>query len=267
MDGYEVDAYNPYTPEPGWYAVSATSLQLGTMLPGTTELYAKFRDLEPAARAGYSIYLYYVDYSPDLETKRTVVSGIPVAQLTAEQLGVTPDVRVQTKWTRSSEASEIVPSEDSESALVDSDEFAGVNVLSSGADFGGVFTLDRYTITAEEAHPGDDVVLQLYWRRGQQPMPEPAPTRARPISAFIHVVGLDSADTYAQYDGWDTALRGLEPGDLVVQNAVVTLPTDLAPGEYRLAAGLYSPQSGQRLEPIGMSDVGGAVTIGNIHVE
>ena len=64
VEGYELNAYNPYTPEPGWYAISATSLRLGMMQPETVNLYAYFRDLTPASRAGYSIYLYDVEYPP-----------------------------------------------------------------------------------------------------------------------------------------------------------------------------------------------------------
>ena len=40
MQGREVSAYNPYTPPPGWYAISATALRLGTLQPDTTDLYA-----------------------------------------------------------------------------------------------------------------------------------------------------------------------------------------------------------------------------------
>src|SRR5690606_25729787 len=42
MEGREISAYNPYTPEPGWYAISATALRTGTMTPETVDLYKPF---------------------------------------------------------------------------------------------------------------------------------------------------------------------------------------------------------------------------------
>ncbi len=41
VKGSEVKAFNPYTPPPGWYAISATSLRLGLYLQNR-ELYAYF---------------------------------------------------------------------------------------------------------------------------------------------------------------------------------------------------------------------------------
>ena len=98
MEGREVAAYNPYTPEPGWYAISATALRLGTLQPDTTDLYAYFRDLEPAARAGYSIYLYRVDAPLETSVTRPVIVGEPVYRLSAAQLGLDGADRAQPKW-------------------------------------------------------------------------------------------------------------------------------------------------------------------------
>ena len=55
MEGREIAAYNPYTPAPGWYAISATALRTGTMTPATAALYQFFQERPPDARAGYSI--------------------------------------------------------------------------------------------------------------------------------------------------------------------------------------------------------------------
>ena len=59
----------PYTPEPGWYAISATSRRLGTVW-SNTDLYSYFRDKDPIAQAGYSIGLYEVKYPPDMPVTR-----------------------------------------------------------------------------------------------------------------------------------------------------------------------------------------------------
>ena len=44
VEGIELSAYNPHSPEPGWYAISATSLRLGLMQPESVDLYTFFRD-------------------------------------------------------------------------------------------------------------------------------------------------------------------------------------------------------------------------------
>ena len=51
--------------------------------------------------------------------------------------------------------------------------------------------------------------MTLYWEKGPAVMPMPAPTRGAPLSAFVHVLD-DAGATVAQYDGWETALRGIE---------------------------------------------------------
>jgi hypothetical protein len=78
MEGREIAAYNPFTPEPGWYAISATALRTGLMTPETVDLYKVFRDLEPDARAGYSIYLYNLTYPPETAVVRPTVLDAPV---------------------------------------------------------------------------------------------------------------------------------------------------------------------------------------------
>lgn len=238
MEGYELDAYNPYTPEPGWYAISATSLRLGLLTATRLDLYAFFRDRTPDARAGYSIYLYNVAYPPDAAVTPTVVTGRPVADLSPQELGVAPGSRVQAKWRRTDETA-VLSRQDAWTPP------AGYGPVA--ADFAGVFTLDGYEMLTPVPAAGDTLRLRLYWRRGDAPMPMPAPTKGRPLSAFVHLIQPETGQTVAQYDGWDVALRGLEEGDLIVQEAQLDLPLDMPPGQYTLRAGLYSPQSGVRL--------------------
>ncbi|HET7375386.1 MAG TPA: hypothetical protein VFK30_01685, partial [Anaerolineae bacterium] len=95
--GPEVDSYNPYTPEPGWYAISATSLRLG-LVYRDQNLYAYFRDKTPDARAGYSILLYKVDYPAGTVIDRAVVIGAPRYSFPAKDIGYTPEHRLIAKW-------------------------------------------------------------------------------------------------------------------------------------------------------------------------
>ena len=90
MQGREVSAYNPYTPSPGWYAISATALRLGTLQPDTTDLYAPFRSMQPVDRAGYSIYLYKVEDPAGEQVVHPVVVDKPVYQVPPSELGIAP---------------------------------------------------------------------------------------------------------------------------------------------------------------------------------
>jgi hypothetical protein len=70
--GPEVSGFSAYALPPGWYAISATSLQLG-LLYSHWDMYAPFRDRAPDARIGRSLLAYRVDYPSSEEVDRTVV--------------------------------------------------------------------------------------------------------------------------------------------------------------------------------------------------
>ena len=239
VEGIELSAYNPYSPEPGWYAISATSLRLGLMQPESVDLYAFFRDREPDARAGYSIYLYNVQYPDDVTVGRGQIVGQDVATIPAEAMEIDNGHRAMIKWTRSPETvvyplgEGFVPPEDGSFHAVD-------------ANFDDVFRLIGYTLDPAQPQAGATMVVTLYWRVGDKPMPMPASTRGRPLSTFVHLVDAGTTDKVVQFDGWETALRGLEPGDVIAQKAWLPL-ADVEPGDYDLLVGLYSPQDWARL--------------------
>ena len=88
-------------------------------------------------------------------------------------------------------------------------------------------------------------------------MAAPRPSQAAPLAAFVHLSGADPAQIAAQFDGWPTALTGLEPGDIIVQPVTLSVQETAVPGDYAVRVGLYSPQSGQRLplvSPVGVGD-------------
>ena len=250
VEGVELNAYNPITPEPGWYAISATSLRLGLLQPTNVDLYAFFRDQQPVGRAGYSIYLYEVRYPADLPVERHVLFGEAAAQLPATDLdaggSLPPNKRVQIKWVQSPETAlyalgqGFTPPSDRTYQPID-------------ANFADVFTLLGYSSDHSSAKAGETVTLSLVWRKGPAPMPMPAPTRGNPLSMFVHVTGADPGQIVSQFDGWRTALRGLEEGDILVMPAELDLSTTVEPGSYLLRVGLYSPQSGARL-PVQAAD-------------
>jgi hypothetical protein len=260
MEGREVNAYNPYTPAPGWYAISATALRLGTFQLDTTDLFAYFRPLVPDGRAGYSIYLYNLPARPDETVVRPVVVDTPVFRLAPEELGIAPGVRAQPKWLPTGSTT-VYPQGEGFAPPADGTYHA------IDADFGGVFTLLGYAVGVQTVAPGQPLAVTLYWQVGATPMPQPAPTRGAPVSAFVHVVDGDPANRVAQADGWEIALTGLEPGDVIAQQLTVDFGADVAPGSYDLLAGLYSPQDWARLAVATAAGPIDAVKLGEIRVE
>ncbi len=235
--GPEVEAYNPYTPAPGWYAISRSSLRLG-LLHQNVDLYAYFEDKTPVARAGHSIDLYEVTYGGDTGIARTVVTGRSVADMAPEALGVGDGERLIVKWAASPQ-SEIVLAEQAAAETPPQ--------VSVEANFGEVMTLAGYELRPVQIAAGEPLTLTLTWRVGRAPMPQPAPATAPPLAAFVHLSDEQPANILAQFDGWGTALTGLEPGDLVRQWVTLALPPEDVETPYYLQIGLYSPQNGERL--------------------
>jgi hypothetical protein len=178
--GAEIDAYNPYTPPPGWYALSATSLQLGLMLQNT-DIYAYFQDKEPVACAGYSICLYHVAYPEEWPVDRVVVAdGRSVSDIPPGELGVADGRRLIAKWVQA--PGDIYPLGEGFSPP---EGFQAV-----GADFSGAFTLLGY-VGETAVVPGQPLPLTLYWQVGSGQVAAPRPSQAAPLAAFVHLSGAD----------------------------------------------------------------------------
>ena len=73
-----------------------------------------------------------------------------------------------------------------------------------------------------------------------------------PLASFVHLLDATGA-LRAQYDGWGSALSGLEPGDVIVSCVRLTLPDEAPAGVYRPQVGLYAPDTLQRW-PIALPD-------------
>jgi 4-amino-4-deoxy-L-arabinose transferase-like glycosyltransferase len=234
--GPEIEAFNPYTPPPGWYAISATSLYLG-LVRQNHDIYNFFRELDPVAKAGYSIHLYEVKYPDDTPINRMVVVGESVSDLSPEALGIRQGERTIVKWTESPDTT-IIPA--------DSD-WPEMSFQGTSADFSGVFELIGYELVKSDYNPGENIQLTLYWRTESGRVPMPSPAMGDPLAAFVHLSGQDPGQIVAQYDGWGAALTGLEKGDIISQQVEIPLPDNTPKGTYTLRVGLYSPQNSERL--------------------
>jgi hypothetical protein len=234
--GPEVNAFNPYAPEPGWYAISETSLRLG-LVRQNFDIYAYFAAQEPVAKAGYSINLYEVTYPETMPTERMIVTGKPVADMDLEQLGIRPEERVIVKWVESPQITILSPAP----AELPPD------VEEMSLDFEGQFSLIGYRLDKSIYEVGETIELALFWQLGLNPVETPKPAMGNPLASFIHLTGSESSEIVAQYDGWGAALSTLETGDVVVQNVSIVIPEQTPPGPYELVTGLYSPQTSRRL--------------------
>lgn len=241
--GAEINSYNPYTPPPGWYAISQTSLRLGLMLQNT-DIYAYFQQLTPVAKAGYSINLYQVSYPDEMPIDRVVVTDTAVADIPPADLGIVPGRRLITKW-QSTNQTQIWPAAQ---PFVPPPNFQPVT-----ANFANLMQLVGY-VPPTAVVPGQPSTLTLVWQRGTAVVPQPAPSTAPPLATFVHLSAADPAHILAQYDGWETAVGTLEAGDYIIQPVQLTLPADATAGEYYWRVGLYSPQNGTRFPLTNQTD-------------
>lgn len=117
--------------------------------------------------------------------------------------------------------------------------------------------IDDYpaTVTAGEALP-----LRFYWTAPQRPRNN--------YNLFVHLLSPEGEQPVAQWDGplavdsrltltWD------DPGETLISPVrQLNIPADLAPGTYRLVAGLYDFETGERLPVAG----GDALSLGTVEV-
>ena len=138
------------------------------------------------------------------------------------------------------------------------------DVMAVNANFDGQITLLGYTLNDNFARGGEPLRLTLFWE-GQRP----------PDSnyvVFVHL--LDGAgQLVTNHDGVPVNGRypttAFRPGDIVADEHPLLLDGGLAAGSYRLAVGLYLPESGVRL-PVwgadGVEMVGGVVELTAVEI-
>ncbi len=133
------------------------------------------------------------------------------------------------------------------------------------ARFGDAIVLEGVTVPATTAQPGDELAATFHWRAARTPEAD--------YTAFVHL--LDAEGTKVAQLDWqpNDAVGPLptstwQPGQAVMSGIALSLPAELAPGDYRLIAGLYAWQDGVRL-PVQGADTapGDVVDVATIRVE
>lgn len=123
------------------------------------------------------------------------------------------------------------------------------------AEFEGVATLAGYRLTPplETWEPGMAVAVELFWR--------PLGQTDQPLKVFVHLLGPprpDGSILWAQDDdypqGGRLSTQTWQPGPLWRDAYRLTLPANLVAGEYRVVAGFYDPETGQRVALAGTGE-------------
>ena len=106
--------------------------------------------------------------------------------------------------------------------------------------FGPGIRLRGVSPEAAAAAPGEPLALTLYWQTEVE--------MEDPLTAFVHLLDQDGS-IVLQADRWPGGI----PADLWSEEQVIideyqwTLPSDIAPGAYQIATGLYTATDGRRL--------------------
>mgnify|MGYP001157913252 CR=1 FL=1 len=251
--------FYPHDPAPGWYAISATTLQ-GVHFADPDQ-FRFFRERSPDDKVGYSIFLYNVPprgAPVDLLLSNTQVDAMAAADFArlgtnnvtlrwfdGEQAVILPE-RNTPLWLLLPPSGELEPSlQDYLSYDPTAPEGVGggyrlyrAAARPPAAD--RPMQLDGHTISFGQDSRAEVVGQTLYartiWRQGGGP---------RPAKIYIHVRDA-TGHIVAQWDGLGAAWEGWRMGDTLVQVASVPLPDDLPPGVYHIVAGLYDPTTNQR---------------------
>ena len=257
--------FYPHNPAPGIYAISATNLQ-GVHF-ANHEQFAWFRDQEPLAKIGYSIFLYEVlPHGPPTDV---VLAGIQLDEIAPEDFARFQTNQVTPRWLNSGKAFLQPVAEDfwlvvgkgvelglvdmavSRQQIAENEQYMlfSAILIEPIPQAGWLFGLHDFETTLLDVPFGlivNDGTIQLTtrWRNETGPVP---------LKIYVHL--LDESDQIvAQWDGLDVAWEGWRTGDILWQQHEIPLPPDLPTGQYELRMGLYDPETGDRWQTAAGAD-------------
>jgi hypothetical protein len=124
-------------------------------------------------------------------------------------------------------------------------------------ELGDVATLSGYNISNQFVSDSGILKIKLVWEANANIL--------EAYRVFVHIID-ESGNLIAQSDeepaGWTRPTTGWLPGEYIIDNHEIILPTDIEPGVYNIYAGLYNDLNHQRLISDKFSD--GSVKITEI---
>ncbi|NKQ37499.1 MAG: phospholipid carrier-dependent glycosyltransferase [Chloroflexi bacterium] len=271
--------YAPTNPAPGVYAISATNLQ-GVHFANHDQ-FAFFRDQDPIAKIGYSIFLYDVTaVGPPVDV---AWGSIQPDEIAPQDYALLQSNDVTSRWFDPAQ-SLLRPAGENRYLAVGKDTAVHPLVAAQIAAYDPIAANDQYAIyrlpprdlspihlttfrqdggeigfvggeiVGDTAVSGQTLTLVTHWQQQADP---------RPVKIFIHLLDANGRIA-AQWDGLGAVWQGWRSGDRLQQIHDIPLPADLPSGSYQIRAGLYHSDTGQRwLTPDGADFVAvGQVEIG-----
>ncbi|VAW31347.1 hypothetical protein MNBD_CHLOROFLEXI01-4245, partial [hydrothermal vent metagenome] len=252
--------FYPHDPAPGIYAISATNLQ-GVHF-ANRDLFAWFREREPIAKIGYSIFIY--DVPPRGQPTDLVLAGVQLDEIAPNDFTRFKTNNLTLHWIDPTEGF-LWPESDSFWLAISKDEtvhfffsewLAGEEKISETEEY-LLFQVnpeeiersvlqtfsqkDRQIAFMGFSIPGEGLqspllLITTRWQNQSSPIP---------IKLFIHLID-DKENIVAQWDGLSIAWEGFHKGDELLQIQQFELPDSLASGSYQVRAGIYHPETGER---------------------
>jgi hypothetical protein len=272
----EAQPFYPFDPAPGWYAISATTVQ-GVHFADHAQ-FDYFRTREPAAKVGYSIFLYE---QPAYGTPVDVLlANGQIDELTPEDFNRFGTNDTTLRWFDARQAI-ILPDGGRPVWLI---QF-GENILNpelkpfvtANNTYESVsYQMSEVTPNFTEIDPRrmllfqsggkisqigatpiridqDGATITTFWRQeGEQ----------APVKIFVHMLD-EHGNIVAQWDGFGAAWEGWREGDVLVQLHHLDWPETLPSGNLRFITGLYDPETNLRWRSFGGEDV---VVLGDITI-
>ena len=282
-----------FNPEPGLYAISATTLD-GVPLP-LPSMYNWFRHRMPSAKIGHVMFLYEVE-----ETQRAWVAQctVPVVPLTGQAVGegfgslslrqvyfdceqswIFPDGGLSTGW-----YAQATPGIDRLRWPMDTEH------LEWWPAWVQQMPLDALDLSYVQPTPSDLPAFAVWEWSGLQVGPSLTPGEAtfdetliflgyaapraakpdstvdvltywrilvqppRPLSLMLHLINSDGIPI-AVGDGLGISVDQWQQGDMIVQRHTLVIPADAPSGAYQVRSGAYWLDDMQRLTSSGSTDI------------
>jgi hypothetical protein len=252
--------YYPLDPAPGIYAISATNLQ-GVHFANHDQ-FAWFREREPIAKIGYSLFLYEVPATGG--PVDVVLAGRQLDEVLPSDFAQFNSNDLALHWVDPA-AALIIPNAAGRWLVLAKETAVSPTITALIQSWPVRAERDHYTIyqipplAIPEIEPlalyrhdsgeiglmsavmatavtTDTLQINTAW---QQKGPQ------QPVKIFIHLLN-EQGELVAQWDGLGAEWAGWRPGDALLHTHTIPLPHDLPPGSYTVQMGLYQPATGQR---------------------